>query len=88
MSIFPEPTQMAGRLSIGQRSALLNLNETPCLLGCSESYAERLSKPTGTRPALTFWVRSQDGLGHKLFALTSEGVSVKAALAERLGGAR
>lgn len=76
--MHPSPETIAAKLSRGQKTTLSMLDETPSLLGCSEPYAIRLSKPNSRRPALTRSVPGGDGYRH--FALTEAGLAVKAAM--------
>lgn len=69
---------IAGRLTRGQRSTVLGLDEGFCILGCSEPTAIRLCRDTIRRPAL---VQSRPGEQYKEFALNDLGLQVRAALA-------
>lgn len=72
-----DPAKVALRLNVGQRSTILGLGVEPCVLGCSEPTAIRLSRPASYRPALT---RRVDATPFPKFALTEAGVAVKVEL--------
>jgi hypothetical protein len=72
------PAKIANELNRGQQSTIRGLDENYCLLGCGEPFAFRMSKATTRRPALTKWIKADDGYKH--FALTDVGVLVKAEL--------
>ena len=72
-----DASAIAARLSRGQRSTLLALDDVPAMLGCAEPCAIGLAKPTSRRGALT--VATGVGLERR-FALTTEGEAVKAEL--------
>lgn len=61
-----EAGQIAAKMTRGQRSTILSLDHEPNMLGCAEATAARLTKATGSRPALT--LRSDDANGFRLFA--------------------
>lgn len=69
-----DPATIAAKLNRGQQSTMRGLDDTPCVLGCAEPTALRLSKPTTRRPALTFVT---PGTLYRLFALTAIGLEVK-----------
>lgn len=69
--------QVSARLNRNQRSTILGLDATPCILGCAEATAARLAKPSGNRPALTI---ETQGERYKLYALSPLGAEVKAIL--------
>lgn len=73
-----EAARIAAKLTRGQRSTIVSLGHEPDMLGCAEATAARLTKATGSRPALT--LRSDDANGFRLFALNADGLAVKAAL--------
>lgn len=79
MSGHFNPTATAGKLTPAQRSTVFGLDETFCVLGCSEPYAIRLCRDGTRRPAL---VQMRQGEQYKEFALTEAGVLVKAQLTD------
>ncbi|GAM00742.1 hypothetical protein [Sphingomonas parapaucimobilis] len=66
--------KISSRLSPGQISTIRGLDATPCILGCAEPTAIRLSKPAKVRPALTVKTMGPNG---PMFALNSHGLEVK-----------
>ena len=72
--------KVARGLSRGQKSTIRHMDAEFCMLGCSEATADRLSKPSGHRPALTQSRKSEAGI--LLFALNDDGLAVQKHLAE------
>lgn len=70
---------IASRLSCGQRSTILGLDEKPAVLGCSEPCAIGLAKGKAKRPALVTRVPDKP---YARFHLNADGLAVKAALVE------
>lgn len=78
MTPAQSPAEMlAAKMNKNQRSTILGLDATPCLLGCAEATAARLAKSSRNRPALTI---ATQGERYKLYALSPTGVEVKAVL--------
>ena len=73
------PFTVAGQLTHNQAQTVRSLTRTPCVLGCAEATARRLSERRSTRPALVVCTR---GAEYPEFALTDAGVQVQ----EQLGG--
>lgn len=78
-------TEIAARLSRGQRTTIMGLSDEPAVLGCSEPTALRLAKAKAKRPALVRRVQVVEkhgdlAIGLPAFVLTDEGTAVKAAI--------
>lgn len=77
----PDVPLIARRLTPGQRSTLLGLDDVDFyVLGCAEDTARRLSKGGNRRPPLVEVQRGERGTIPR-YRLTNLGVRVKAALA-------
>lgn len=71
------PRHVALRLSQGQESVLLGLDDKPSILGCAEATAARMTKATKRRPALVTRVTHD---GQSAFVLNAMGASVQVQL--------
>lgn len=76
-------TEIAARLSKGQRSTIVNMDDEPQVLGCSEPTAIRLAQGKAKRPPLTqrHPPTHEGDMGQwPRFSLTTAGLAVKAAI--------
>lgn len=71
--------QIVGRLSVGQKSCIRNLDAEPSILGCAEPFAKRLAVAKAHRPALVEMTKAK-GDSYARFSLTEYGLRIKSML--------
>lgn len=65
------------RMSSNQKMVIRDLSDEPCVLGCAETVAHRMTRASGARPALT------KHCGNGAFVLTTEGHIFKQLIQEQ-----